>query len=377
MSKIVERCDVVTLPKASITAEGYLTAPARVAKVGILTYYDSQGKPFKEFVPAETLFDETSTSGLLAIPVTDRHPSRAVDASSASKHMRGFTIGPTVREKDGEDELLGCNAKVVDQQLVDAINSGMQELSCGYTAHLDYTPGTYKGEHYDAVQVKRIYNHVAVVPAGRAGHKARLRLDSEHNIIDEEKTMELITIKLDGKDISVPKEHADSIKAAFDKSEGATATEKARADKAEGALAVFKQADDASKTEAAKAAEQARIDGLVTERSELLAQAKPFLKDEDLSKVSNLDIMKKVLTVVDSEIKIEATTTAEYVKAAFDTAMRLSKKTDAKPKGGKLGEQMVHGAEGKTDATVLTTDQAEAKRKDDISKAWQKPLGSK
>ncbi|MGL5431928.1 MAG: DUF2213 domain-containing protein, partial [Plesiomonas shigelloides] len=55
------------------------------------------------------------------------------------------------------------------------IESGKCELSAGYTAKYDFTPGvTADGEAYDAVQRDIRINHVALVPRARAGRQARV-----------------------------------------------------------------------------------------------------------------------------------------------------------------------------------------------------------
>jgi hypothetical protein len=59
-----------------------------------------------------------------------------------------------------------------------------REVSCGYRCRLDLTPGTTPdGERYDAVQRDVVYNHVALVPRGRAGRDVALRLDAADNQI--------------------------------------------------------------------------------------------------------------------------------------------------------------------------------------------------
>ncbi|MGL4443640.1 MAG: DUF2213 domain-containing protein, partial [Alsobacter sp.] len=69
------------------------------------------------------------------------------------------------------------------------IAGGMQELSWGYDVDLEETPGSSpEGERYDAIQRgpmrddgKRgpiTYEHLAIVPDGRAGSSVRLRADS-------------------------------------------------------------------------------------------------------------------------------------------------------------------------------------------------------
>src|SRR5690606_25874157 len=89
-----------------------------------------------------------------------------------------------------------------------------REVSCGYRCLVDETPGvTPEGERYDRVQRRIRYNHVAIVPEGRAGEAVALRMDAAGNTIPpgghvapgqngeiprEERTM--FTIRIDGED---------------------------------------------------------------------------------------------------------------------------------------------------------------------------------
>lgn len=91
-------------------------------------------------------------------------------AVSAYDHKPEMTVGST-----GTDAVF--NAPYLDNSLViwaaDAIagiESGDQkELSCAYRYRADMTPGTYEGTPYDGVMRDIRGNHVALVPAGRAG----------------------------------------------------------------------------------------------------------------------------------------------------------------------------------------------------------------
>jgi hypothetical protein len=62
---------------------------------------------------------------------------------------------------------------------LDALNDGSHELSCGYDCDIVKESGTTpEGERYDCIQTNIVYNHLAIVPRGRAGIAAQLRYDS-------------------------------------------------------------------------------------------------------------------------------------------------------------------------------------------------------
>lgn len=115
------------------------------------------------------VFDETSLKSVEGIPVTLRHPKKLLDSFTATEHIKGAVYG-TPRQ-DGDN--IVCNLVIYDKELVDlvaplnekgerAINDEFRDLSLGYKAKLVPLdkPNTYK-------QTEIVYNHVAVVSAGR------------------------------------------------------------------------------------------------------------------------------------------------------------------------------------------------------------------
>ena len=48
---------------------------------------------------------------------------------------------------------------------------------------LEFTPGEYNGQKYDAIQKNITNNHIAIVWKGRAGKNASLRLDENDAIL--------------------------------------------------------------------------------------------------------------------------------------------------------------------------------------------------
>ncbi len=83
---------------------------------------------------------------------------------------------------------------IQDAKLIRDIELGvMSEVSMGYAAYHDGVPGvTEDGETYDESRTKLVWNHIAIVPSGRAGKTVRLMLDSQD--IPQEEAPVLITI---------------------------------------------------------------------------------------------------------------------------------------------------------------------------------------
>lgn len=178
MKKItVQRVDFVNKKIGSIkrTDEGYLSGSAAVAKVGVLTYYLKDGSTRRELVTEETLFNEDSMSSLKMKPITNQHPqSKLVNSRTVKEHKVGFT-GENIK-RDGE--YLTTPVVITDNDAIESVDGGTQELSPGYKCEILIQKGTTDdGKEYDAIQMKRTYNHVAICDKARGGSDLRLNLD--------------------------------------------------------------------------------------------------------------------------------------------------------------------------------------------------------
>lgn len=153
---------------------------APVCKVGILEYEQPDGTVIREYNPPEVLQDAAFLEALDDLPVTREHPPVAVTPENYGTYNRGTTRNPRF---DGTYAL--TRLAIQDALLItDVANDVRTELSLGYMATVDYTPGeTPDGEKYDGIRTSITPNHVAVVTRGRAGPDVRLRLDSAGDTI--------------------------------------------------------------------------------------------------------------------------------------------------------------------------------------------------
>jgi hypothetical protein len=192
-----------------------------VTRVGVLTYY-RDGKAIRELRPAEEVFSPESLSTLRDAPVTDDHPwnepGQKVTPANARALRRGHVSGEPRRDSDK----IAAELVIDDAELIERIDTGLREVSCGYNCDTDETPGVYRGESYDRIQRNIRYNHVAIVRRGRAGSDVRIRLDSEDNaeIEDEDARTDadpydeaLAWIKKWAEKISEPRERAQTASA--------------------------------------------------------------------------------------------------------------------------------------------------------------------
>lgn len=170
---------------------GFLRIDGVAAHVGILEYMDDGGSIIKEFVPEDTLFDPASLASLAGAPVTLQHPPEMVTPGNYAKYAQGSVNGNPKRDGDN----LVVSLSVIGNEALHAVESGVDELSPGYSVDLDETPGEWNGQPYDRVQRNRRYNHQAIVDAARGGEVCSLRFDG---IVPTNEDIQMTQIKLPG-----------------------------------------------------------------------------------------------------------------------------------------------------------------------------------
>lgn len=184
---VFRRYDTGVLDKAERTPQGGLRVPAFVTRTGIFEYKLADGTVQREYRPAEEVFHVDALATLEDAPVTDLHPASFVNPANYRSLERGHArnVGKT-------DEFVSATLVIQDADMVRAIEAGERsEISLGYTCDLDFTPGEFNGEKYDAIQRNIRNNHVAVGPEkwGRAGAEVRMRLDSDSHQLTEDSSM--------------------------------------------------------------------------------------------------------------------------------------------------------------------------------------------
>jgi len=185
---LVQRFDVGRLDRAKRTGAGGARVPATVARTGVQTYTDQNGRTVREYRAPEAVFADESLATLGSIPVTDGHPPGGVTPNN----YRALSVGhvsdaPPARRADGPHEWVETAVVVNDAAALAKIEQGkLTEVSMGYEAEVVPQPGVAPdGQHYDAIQTKIRFNHLALLEPGRAraGSGARLRLDGNQEPI--------------------------------------------------------------------------------------------------------------------------------------------------------------------------------------------------
>lgn len=171
--KWVTRVDRGSIGKPHVRPDGTLLVEGVAAKEGVLEYRQADGSVIREFVSAEVLADSAVT--LARSPLTLGHPPEDVTPENVDRYSVGDVDGLVRVEANG---FVHVAMAVRKRDAIDAVRGGTQELSCGYRARVDYTPGEHPVYgRYDGVQLERVTNHLAIVDTARAGHGARIRVD--------------------------------------------------------------------------------------------------------------------------------------------------------------------------------------------------------
>ena len=327
---IVQRYDKSRLSSVKRLDNGYLIAPGNITRTGVFVYSDGDGGTVRELRLPEEVFSDQAMESFGLSPLTNDHPTEALTSGNTGN----FQVG-TVTNIHKDDTHVASTIQITDDKAIQDVESGKQELSCGYSAKLEYVdgitkniPGIPDGLKYDAIQRNIRGNHVAIVDAGRAGPSAALRLDSINAAIEplttgaERQEIDLMQIKIDNLDIEVTESAAHAVQSAITKRDkrledaekwskevkADLAKEKARADKAEEDLVEAKKID---------------VDKLVKDRLELERSADKVLGNEYVaSGKTDAEIMADVVikTAPQAAEKLDGCESA-YLQARYDQAM--------------------------------------------------------
>ena len=311
------------------TDEGFLVVPARISRIGIQEYLAGEmgvedRKPddiVRVYRPEEEVFSDMSLSSFSNKPVTNNHPPVLVNASNAKEYSVGHA-GPTLTRD-------GCFAKsdlfIIDAKSIADIESGKAELSNGYTADIDWTPGVSPdGEQYDAVQRNIKGNHIAIVERGRAGRDCRVA-DQLPNLGDIPK---MAKITIDGVDYEVSDQAAQAVGKLHTRltdaemsAEEAEKEKKAKEDEMGEAKKAAEKTEDSLKAKLDDATSKVptadALDKLVAARTELVDKVRKILPEVEWEGKDNASLMKEAVAAKCANVQMDSVST-DYIQARFD-----------------------------------------------------------
>jgi len=312
------------MQKPTMTPAGYLVVPANLTSVGVFEYRDTSGNVSRELRHPDDVFAADSLQTLNLVPVTDMHPAASVNSDTAHMVQRG-AVGNDVR---ADGDFVAATVSVTDKNLINAVKAGRHEVSCGYQCDVTNESGEFKGKPYDRRQTNIRYDHVAIVPRGRAGREVRLRMDGAHQVSadrgDEEDTT-MIKITLDGKEFEVAEDLKAALEAEMSKLKASAgeqpkkdaADARAEAQKLQGRADALAAENERLKKQHTDAADPVRVREAVQKRVGLERNASRFLGEQKLDAMDDLAVMKAVIAKVHPEQKLDGKSD-EYVTGAFE-----------------------------------------------------------
>jgi hypothetical protein len=255
-----------------------------------------------------------------------------LSAETLKEHRVGSVLG--VPRQDGD--LVMASVQVDAADTVSKVEAReLVELSCGYRCDLDPTPGTWRGQAYDAVQRNIVYNHVGLGPAGwgRAGAECAIRLDGEEDVaisteeaagpsVDPRQVNKMQIkgreIRVDAADEPIAREVFDGLQAEIASVSTEKSKAEARADAADAKVQEMQARLDAAE---AKVAAQVRL-GLETEARKVLGTEYKFDGQSDEQ------VRGAVIGKVFPKIALSGKG-ASYLEALFDVALGEEVRSDS------------------------------------------------
>lgn len=180
MIYIIQYYGYTISPNQIETHDGFLICRnVPIARTGDQDYLGSEigldGEDAGKIIPVhrspEEVFSQATMASFEGKPVTNDHPPGIIGPDDVRLYEMGHA--ENIRRGSGEwEDYMLADLHIHDRELIDAIQSGKREISCGYEC--EYVPdpdGTYSQKNIRG-------NHVAVVDRGRAGKRAAI-LDSQ------------------------------------------------------------------------------------------------------------------------------------------------------------------------------------------------------
>ena len=414
----MQHYDFQTIDKASIekTSQGFLRIPVFANRTGIQLYRTSNGDVLREMRFAEEVFSQDTLKSIRNVPFTNRHPKDNVTIDNAKEVMVGLG-GDTVEIVDNKFTKLFVI--VTDPKTVEDIEEhGIIEVSCGYELELDFTPGEFDGEKFDAIQRNIKMNHLALVPKGRGGPEVRLRIDTEDGMhyavsIDPKNSSgEKMKIKIGDSEFEVNDDLQKAIKAELDAKtklekdleEAKKTTKGDGADELKAANDSLKEEKDKNKTlsdekdvlqakvdsteeskddkDPKKGLNADQIDAAVRDRRKVERVAEQVLDAEGIKGMDDLSTKDLKVACIKAEypktkVKLDEATDV-YLKARFDAiAESMDVSAEANQGAGRtvMKKRSADAASASLGDAEKQVEEAREKSRKADEDAWKQPIG--
>jgi hypothetical protein len=354
------------------TDEGFLKVPARIARTGIQKYLAKElqldGDPSRlvsVYRPPEEVFNPESLDSYNAVDLTDDHPDRLIDPASFSKVVRGTIASPGVQDGD----FVRAEIIIKDKDAIAKAEAGKVQLSAGYTAEYDHSPGvTPDGEPYEFIQRDIRINHVALVDNARAGAMARI-FDNK----PEAKIMATVTLD-NGRAIEIDDSVAPLVADCIARLISDAKTNKDNADGLQAKLDTVTVDLDKAKAASSDDAIAALVKAVAdTMDKAVKIGGEGFTCDS----VDLITIKRAALTAKDSKLDLGDKSDA-YIEAAFDMAFDRYQEEEEEDEDGKAAAKKAQDALA-ADLAKQTQDKDKPtprqKFNDSLTNGYKKTLG--
>jgi uncharacterized protein len=315
----------LTLP-AEFHEDGSITARSIITSIGVFSYRQPDGSIRKEFRSPEEVFSKETLDTMDNLPIYVGHKlGEDGKFEKRADKREEWSVG-TASNPIGNNVYVADNIKIVKEDGRAAVKSGIRSFSVGYDCDIRKKPGVWGGIAYDVEQYNIRADHLSLVPAGRQGDQAVLRMDSAEMVIgdttavavqnkdtNEEEGMaeNMKTIQLDSVDYQAEpavidaykseKARADSLVEDVESKQTTISALEAERDSAKEKLdAAMTKITDMEKAHL----DEAEITKRVNARIDLMALATD-VKAEVKADMSDLDIKKAILVAKNPKLSLD------------------------------------------------------------------------
>ena len=314
----------------TLDERGHLVGEIVCTGAGVFSYYDENGKEVKLLRSIDDV--KAATPGIADLPITILHPDEDVTEENIDRLKVG-TIGHEV-VFDGLNNKIKVD--IDDPKAIELIQKHkLRAVSMGYDCKVVKDSGNWQGVDYDGRQTEIVYNHMALVAAGRAGDGVNFRVrcgDSADfsKFFKEEKHMKKTTLR-DGSIVEIEESVFDELKFYKDESKSFkdAADEKQRTidtvtGERDAAKASLSKAEQELKDFKTKALDEKEIQSRVNARIALV-KAADEAGIEKACDMSDKEIKTAVVAKAFDGMSLDGKSD-DYIAAMFDAACNQIKK---------------------------------------------------